>query len=179
MLLLTMRSLGSQSPRLENRKVPQGGTSGAEAYLPKRHKHRDVRSREHLTPPEVDKLRKAAPYRPPWRAQRHDDSPGLPTWLACCCTHAPALRSGRPRSGALARQARQERGPQHAPAHRHSNAHLTKTQTPGRRRSLCVSLRASGAPDGFERAQDDRSGWRAPWAGIPRAPPSAPAWGRL
>ena len=28
--------------------------------FPKRHKHRDVRSREHLTPPEVDKLRKAA-----------------------------------------------------------------------------------------------------------------------
>ena len=28
--------------------------------FPKRHKHCDVRSREHLTPPEVDKLRKAA-----------------------------------------------------------------------------------------------------------------------
>ena len=28
--------------------------------FPKRHKHRDVRSREHLTPPEVEKLRKAA-----------------------------------------------------------------------------------------------------------------------
>jgi integrase len=28
--------------------------------FPKRHKHSEVRSREHLTPPEVDKLRKAA-----------------------------------------------------------------------------------------------------------------------
>jgi integrase len=28
--------------------------------FPKRHKHTDVRSREHLTPPEVEKLRKAA-----------------------------------------------------------------------------------------------------------------------
>jgi site-specific recombinase XerD len=28
--------------------------------FPKRHKHRDVRSREHLTPHEVEKLRKAA-----------------------------------------------------------------------------------------------------------------------
>jgi type 1 fimbriae regulatory protein FimB/type 1 fimbriae regulatory protein FimE len=28
--------------------------------FPKRHQHRDVRSREHLTPPEVEKLRKAA-----------------------------------------------------------------------------------------------------------------------
>lgn len=28
--------------------------------FPKRHKHTDVRSREHLTPPEVAKLRKAA-----------------------------------------------------------------------------------------------------------------------
>jgi len=97
-----------------------------ELIFPKRHKHRDVRSREPLTPPKVDKVRKAAPYRPPWRAQRHDDSPGLPAWLACCCTHAPALGSDRPRSGALARQARHERGPEHAPAHRHSNACLRK-----------------------------------------------------
>jgi hypothetical protein len=114
--LLTMRSLGSQSPRLENRKVPPGKFLREEPLVPeltfpKRHKHRDVRSREPLTPPKVDKVRQAAPYRPPWRAQRQDDSPGLPAWLACCCTHAPALGSGRPRSGALARQAHQERGP--------------------------------------------------------------------
>src|SRR5919108_143218 len=172
-----MRSLGSQIPRLENRKVPPGKFLREEPLVPeltfpKHHKYRDVRSREPLTPPKVAKVRKAAPYRPPWRAQRHDDSPGLPAWLACCCTHAPALGSDRPRSGALARQARHERGPQHAPAHRHSHARLTKPQTLGRRRSLCVSLRASGATDGFEHAHDDRLGWRAPWAGTPRAPPS-------
>ena len=33
--------------------------------FPKRHTHRDVRSREPLTPPEVDKLRKAAQSRTP------------------------------------------------------------------------------------------------------------------
>src|SRR5262249_1137523 len=60
-------------------------------YLSQAPHHHDVRSREPLTPPKVDKVRKAAPYRPPWRAPRHDDSPGLPAWLACCCTHAPAL----------------------------------------------------------------------------------------
>jgi hypothetical protein len=31
--LLTMRSPGSQGPHIENRKVPQGGASGAEAHL--------------------------------------------------------------------------------------------------------------------------------------------------
>jgi hypothetical protein len=64
--LLTMRSLGSQSPRLENRKVPPGkflreAPLVPELPFPKRHKHRDVRSRELLTPPKVDKVRKAAP----------------------------------------------------------------------------------------------------------------------
>src|SRR5262249_151434 len=31
--LLTLRSLGSQGPHIENRKVPHGGASGAEAHL--------------------------------------------------------------------------------------------------------------------------------------------------
>ena len=43
--LLWVRRVRARKQESSSRKVPQGGTSGAGAYLPKRYKHRDVRSR--------------------------------------------------------------------------------------------------------------------------------------
>ena len=55
-----MRPLPVRGPTIINRKVPLEDLPVPKLAFPKRHKHTEVRSREHLTPTEVDKLRKAA-----------------------------------------------------------------------------------------------------------------------
>jgi Phage integrase family len=135
--------------------------------FPKRHTHSEVCSREPLTPPEVDKLRKAA-----HSIGRHGERNTTMILLA----YRHGLRVSELihlrwdqldlDQGLLARQARQEWRPQHAPAHQRRDACATETQTPGRRIGLCVSLRTQRTADRCERAPDDGPG---------RA--SAPSWG--
>ena len=137
-----------------SRKVPQEEPLVPELTFPKRYKHRDVRSRSLSRHPKSTRC--GRPRRIGRRGERNDVISEVSRMHVVLLATCAGIRSTSLRGSA--RQARQERGPQHAPAHRHSNARLQLKPLAGDAAYVFLSERQGPLTDSSMRKMIARAG---------------------